>query len=1044
MSRIIRPRRYAQGVPDIFDEFLDELKRRQAGGDDEGPSEPGPGGTGPDDEEPDGEDRPPPPPLRRRRPRQPGGRSIRLTWAIAGIVVALLLVLSIGVGFWTDVLWYRSVGFEAVLWTRVGATGGLFFGATIVALVVLLGNLYLARRLAPPADPSAGAGLGAFFERLNQAAQSPGGGFGRPRPVVVGPATVPDLAPLATLVITGLSVLAALAIGGAVAGSWQTVLLFLHRVPYGLDAAKPVTDPVFGRDISFFLFDLPFLRVVQSTFNTLIIGALLVAFGRYFAGTPQSGLRFPTPVRAHLAILGGLYLLSVAFGYQLDKFELVYSTRMPLSSVGVSFTDATAQFPAYDVLTVVSGLAAAFLIGAAFTRWTWPLGFTVVAWLLASLILGRLYPEAIQRFVVAPNQLAKEELYLANNIAMTRLSFGLDRWDVKPYQGEAALTAQQIQDNAATFQNARLWDYRPLGATLDQLQTVRRYYDFVDVDTDRYAINNQLRQVMLSARELDLAANPGAVGWVNQRIIYTHGIGLVMVPVNEVTPEGQPVLFVKNLPPVSSDGAPTITEPRIYFGEKPTGYVVVGARQAEFDYPRGETAAGSGDTGAPTTWSGETGIRLDTTFSRLLFAIRFGDLDLLISDQVQSTSQLLMHRSLAERLGLLAPFLSYDKDPYLVVDGNGRLVYVQDAFTTTDRFPNAQAFDTAGLPGTGLGPGSINYIRNSVKVVMDAYSGAMHFYIADPADPLIRAYAGIFPSLFSPLSELPPALEPHLRYPEELFNVQTRMYGRYHVVDPETFYGSNDLWTVPADQTNTQSLPPEAYYVVMRMPGEAQPEFLLLQPMVPTSRPNMIAWIAARNDDPNYGTVRVFRFPSDTTILGPAQIEARIDQDPTISAQITLWNQSGSSVIRGNLIVVPIGDALIYLQPVYLQSTSSKFPEFQRIVVASPTAVVWSRTLGDALKQLLATNSGGPGATPAPGPTPSPGTNPTPGPTPAATAPGGLPSDVPGLIEYANTHFELAQQALRDGDFAGYGREIELVRQALAQLDQLAGPTPSP
>ena len=1031
-------------MPDVFDEFLDELKRRQARGEADGPSESGDGGPRPDDEEPDAEDRPPPPPLRRRRAAQPGGRSIRLTWAIAGIVIALLLALSIGVGFWTDVLWYRSVGFEDVLWTRVGATGGLFLGATVVALLVLLGNLYLARRLAPPADPAAGAGLGEFFERLNQAAQTPGGGFGRPRPVVVGPARVPDITPLATLVIAGFSVLAALAIGGAVGGQWQTVLLYLHRVPFAVDAAKPVTDPVFGRDISFFLFDLPFLRAVQSVFNTLVIGSLLVAFGRYFAGTPQSGLRFPTPVRAHLGILGGLYLLSVAFGYQLDKFELVYSTRMPLGSVGVSFTDATAQFPAYDVLTVVSGLAAAFLVGAAFTRWTWPLGFTVVAWLLASLVLGRLYPEAIQRFVVAPNQLAKEELYLANNIAMTRLAFGLDRWEVQPYKGEAALTAQQIDADAATFQNARLWDYRPLGATLDQLQTVRRYYDFVDVDTDRYDINQQLRQVMLSARELDLAANPGAVGWVNQRIIYTHGIGLVMVPVNEVTAEGQPVLFIKNLPPVASNGAPTITEPRIYFGEKPTGYVIVGATQAEFDYPRGETQAGSGDTGVPTTWSGNTGIRLDTTFNRLLFAIRFGDLDLLISDQVLSTSQLLMHRSLDERLGLLAPFLSYDKDPYLVVDGSGRLVYVQDAFTTTDRFPSAQPFDTAGLAGTGLGPGSINYIRNSVKVVMDAYSGAMHFYVADPTDPLIRAYEGVFPTLFSPLSALPPALEPHLRYPEELFNVQTRMYGRYHVIDPETFYGSNDLWTVPADQTNTQSLPPEAYYVVMRMPGEAQPEFLLLQPMVPTSRPNMIAWLAARNDDPNYGTVKVFRFPSDTTVLGPAQIEARIDQDPIISAQITLWNQSGSSVIRGNLIVVPIGEALIYLQPVYLQSTSSAFPEFQRIVVASPTAVVWSRTLGDALRLLLATNVGGPGSTPAPAPTPTPGTNPTPAPTPAATPAAGLPSDVPGLIEYANTHFERAQQALRDGDFAGYGREIELVRQALAQLDQLAGPSPSP
>jgi len=335
-----------------------------------------------------------------------------------------------------------------------------------------------------------------------------------------------------------------------------------------------------------------------------------------------------------------------------------------------------------------------------------------------------------------------------------------------------------------------------------------------------------------------------------------------------------------------------------------------------------------------------------------------------------------------------------------------------------------------------------------VKIVMDAYDGTMRLYIADPSDPLIRDYAAIYPDLFRPIGEMPPDLVPHLRYPEELFNVQTRMFGPYHVTDPETFFSANDQWTVPAGKTNEQSLPSEAYYVVMRMPGEPNPEFLLLQPMVPSKRPNMISWVAARNDVPNYGHVRVFRFPSDTNVLGPAQIEARIDQDPTISAQITLWNQSGSTVIRGNLIVVPVGDSLIYLQPVYLQSTSttSSLPEFQRIVVASPTVVVWGRTLGEALNLLLASGGQQPGPSASPGPTATPGATPGPGvsPSPIASGPAGLPSDVPGLIAYANQHFELAQQALRDGDFARYGQEIELVRQALARLDQLAGPSPSP
>ena len=957
---------------------------------------------------------------------------------LAVVVAALLIFLSVGVGFWTDVLWYRSVGFESVLWTRIGAAGGLFLLGFVVTLVLLLGNLFIAGRLAPPADSGAAASLGDVFDRLNRAAAFPAqGGRDRsgPRPVSIDGDALPDLAPLATYAIAGVSVLAALIVGGGLGAGWETVLLWIHRVPFAPTGAA-VTDPVFGQDISWFLFTLPFLRVVQSVFSNLVLLSLVVAGVRYLAGVPRSGIRLATPVRAHLAILGGLFLLSVAAGYQLDKYELVYSTRG--FAVGVSYTDAHAQFLAFDVLTVLSALTAAFLVGAAYTRWNRLLGVAIGTWFVASFLIGTVYPEIIQRFTVAPNQLAQESPYIANNIAMTRLAYDLTNWDPPTnYDGEATLTQAQIAADAATFQNARLWDYRPLGDTLNQLQTIRQYYTFVDVDTDRYTIGGQTRQVMLSARELDLAANPTAVGWVNQRIIYTHGIGLVMVPVNEVTPEGQPVLYVKDLPPASATGAPTVTEPRIYFGEKPTGYVVVGAKQPEFDYPQG----GSDATAAvkTTVWSGSTGIPLDTTFARLLFAIRFGDLDLLISDQVTSSSQLLMYRDLGTRLQLLAPFLKYDKDPYVVVDGNGHLDYIQDAFTTSDRFPNAQPFDPTTLDGTGLGTEPIDYIRNSVKVVMNAYDGSMHFYVADPNDPIIRDYEAIFPDLFHPLSELPADLAPHLRVPEELFNVQTQLYGRYHVTDVQTFFRTDDQWTVPAATTSDQSLPSEAYYVVMRIPGEANPEFLLLQPMVPKDRPNMIAWVAARNDAPNYGAVRVFRFPTNTTVLGPAQIEARIDQDPTISAQVTLWNASGSKVIRGNLIVVPVGDSLVYLQPVYLQSTSSKFPEFERIVVASPTTVVWGQTLSEALNLLLAGN-GQPTSTPTPQPTAGPGTSPSPIPT----AEPGLPTDVPGLIAYADTHYALAQQALKDGDFARYGQEIDLVGKAIAQLERLAGATPIP
>jgi uncharacterized membrane protein (UPF0182 family) len=1043
-------------MPDIFDEFMDELKRRSAG---QPPSDRGPRRVGPeppedeppDDEPPDGERRDSEPP--RRMPRRdvrpaPGGPRLRL-WLIAGLVILLLFLLTGGIDFWTDVIWYQSVHFDSVFWTRLLAGVGLFVGGLVVAALVLLGNLRLAGRLAPPATRS-GGGFREFLGRLNDAAQAAGQGpYGGPgRPYRTGrqgqglEIEMPDLTPALGWLIGFLAIIVALGVGGSLASSWETILLWANRVPFSPDPAHPVIDPVFTRDISWFLFELPFLRVLQGTANWLVVGSLLVAGARYLVAASRGGDVLATPVRVHLAILGALFLLSTAFGYQLDKYELAYSNAGV--AAGVSYTDANARFFAYDLLTVLSGLAAAFLVGGAFTRWLWPLGGVVAVWFVASFVVGRVYPEAIQRLTVEPNKLAQEERFIGNNIAMTRLAFGLDRWGERPYTGSAPLTQTLINQEQATFQNARLWDYRPLGNTLDQLQTVRRYYDFHDVDVDRYVINGQQRQVMLSARELDLAGNPQAKGWVNERIIYTHGMGVAMVPVNEVTAEGQPQLFIRNLPPVSSSGAPEIKEPRIYFGEATSDYVVVGARQAEFDYPQGgDSSTGGSDVAVQNRWSGTTGIHLDTLLQRLLFAARFRDLDLLISDQVTNASQLLMHRTLHDRLQLIAPFLRYDKDPYVVVDGRGRLVYIQDAFTTSDRFPHAQP--TRAPDGSGLGRDPFNYIRNSVKVVMDAYDGTMTFYVADPSDPLIRAWQGIFPGLFHPMSEMPQDLVAHLRVPEDLFNVQTAVYGRYHVTQPQTFFDSSDLWTVPAAKTNDQSLPSEAYYVVMRMPGESNPEFLLLQPMVPVNRPNMIAWVAARNDAPNYGATRVYRFPSDTTIFGPAQIEARIDQDPTISAQVTLWSQAGSNVIRGNLIVVPIGEALIYLQPVYLQSTSSAFPEFQRIVVASPTTVVWGRTLREALDLLLA---GGPGPTPTPSPSPTPSPTGSPAPTPTGSAspsPGpGLPNDVPGLIDYANQHFELAQQALRAGDFARYGTEIELVRQALQRLDGLTGASPSP
>jgi uncharacterized membrane protein (UPF0182 family) len=1088
---------------DLFDDFMEELRRREAiargedpgpprrrgepddGGDDDrnapengedhdadrddaGPND---GGGEPDDAADDRSDEPVDEPeridqrrRRRRRGRPPGGpndgagsraaRFGRRFMIIAIVLVALgvFLLFSVGLDLWTDALWYTSVGFDSVFWTRLIATVGLGVVAFVIALVVLLGNLWLAGRLSPPTTGEPGT-FRSLVDRLNEAAASADarrdrsafGGWrdrydpGGQRPVVIEAPEFPDITPIAGWIIGAVAVLIALLIGASMSGAWETVLLWIHRVPFSPTAS--VTDPIFGRDIGFFLFELPFLRLIQGLFNGIVLAALLVALARYLVAAANGGLVFATSVRVHLAVLGALFLLSVAFGYQLDKLELSYSSRGV--AAGVSYTDQNAQFLALDLLTAISGIAAALLVGGAFTRMLWPLGLTIGFWFFASLVIGRVYPEAVQRFTVVPNQYAQEERYIGNNISMTRLAFDLGDWQDQPFTGTAVLTPDQVAKEAPTFASARLWDPRPLQTTLDQLQTVRRYYDFTDVDTDRYQIDDVQRQIMLSGRELALDQNPSASGWVNQRIVYTHGIGVAMVPVNEAGSQGQPNLLIGNLPPVSTGGAPTITQPRIYFGERSSSYVVTGAQEDEFDYPTGETDTG-GSVGAQYRWTGTTGIKLDTTLMRLLFAARFRDLDLLISDQVTAQSQLLFHRSLSDRLGMIAPFLRFDNDPYLVIDGSGNLVYVQDAFTTSDRFPDAQPFD----PGDALGGDAFNYIRNSVKITVNAYDGTMHFYVANPNDPIIRAYEGVFPKLFEPLESMPSDLRAHLRVPEDLFNVQTQVFGRYHVTDTLQFFRKDDLWTVPTGASSDQRLPSQAYYVEMHLPGESGVEFLLLQPMVPVSRPNMIAWVAARNDGAAYGSTLVYRFPADTTIFGPTQIEARIDQDPIISAQVSLWNQSGSKVIYGNLIVLPLDDALIYLQPVYLQSTGSAFPAFTRIVLASPRQVVWAASLSDALRLLLAAEAGNPqpppSPSPGPGPTPGPGASPGPSATPGPTPGTQLPNDVPGLIAFANQHFELAQAALRDGDFARYGNEIALVQAALQRLQQLQPGLASP
>jgi len=992
-------------MSDPFKDFLEELERRRGSG--------SPDATNADATDSDTPQEAAP---SRTRARRPGGGTPRgprptFKFGFRTLFLPLLLVLVVVggplVGLLTDARWFESLGAGALYWQRLQLQGGLFVGGTLAALALLMLSLVVAglisRRLGG-ASTSAGTPSEPRTPLMDDRGNvRPEGILDSLRSIFGSDADGAVRSAGATIGNGALrigAVVIALLIGAQVAANWQQIALWQNAVPYVADGSA--VDPIFGRDISFYLFSLPVLRLAQGLGILLLAGATALAALRYLPALGARGLGgVGTLPRLHLALLLGGLLLVTAYGYQLDKLDLVYSQNGV--ATGVSYTDATARIPGLDALTVIAALAAAFLVGAAVTRSTWPLVLTVTFWVGASVVLTGIYPEFVQRFQVTPNEYALEEPYVANNIRMTRLAFGLDGWVERQYDGSADLTTAAIADNASSFADARLWDYRPLQATLDQLQTVRQYYNFSDVDVDRYVIDGKQRLVMLSARELNPQRALQSATWVNRRIAFTHGIGVAMVPVAGVASGGLPQLIIRDIPPVSSGGAPVVSEPRIYFGELDDDWVVVGAKTEEFDYPVGDDASGSGSSGDATTkWSGTTGIALNTFFDRLLFAARLGDMNLLISDQITADSQLLWRRTVSERVSALAPFVTWDTDPYLVVRADGGLSYVVDGYTTSDHFPNANAAEGS----------SVNYLRNSVKATVDLYTGETALYLADAKDPIALAWSKVFPGLLRPLDTMPADLRAHLRVGARGFDIATRVYAKYHVTDPQTFYRQDDVWTVPESAAGSQSLPGESYYVRVRLPGESGTEFTLIQPLVPTSRPNMIAWVAARNDGDAYGQVVSYRFPKDTSVFGPSQVGARIDADPIISAQTTLWDQSGSTVTRGNLIVTPIGGTIVYLQPVYLQSTASSFPEFQKIVAATSTKVVWGNTLSEALNLLVGGGVIDPGG----------GTNPT---------------DIAGLVSKASTLFAKAQAALKAGDFATYGVRIGELQAVLKELSKL-------
>lgn len=889
-------------------------------------------------------------------------------WLLFGFII--LAGAGQAVPLYTDWLWYVEVGFTQVFTTVLSLRGWLFLGAGGAVFIFVYGNLWLAARTAAP---------DVLWELDDQ--------LGLPGRAVLEPLIRKLLLP----VIAVIGILSGL----RASASWDMVLGYINRSAFG------ATDPLFGRDIAFFVFELPLWRFLYSGAMTLVLGTLLLSVATYvllrsLVLTAQ-GPRLAAGARTHLLALGALLLVLRALGFWLDRYELVYSPRGVV--FGASYTDVHAALPVLGALTALALLCAAACLFQ-MTRPGW--GFLVAGLVVLGVAwaggLG-IWPALLQRFQVMPNELVAERPYIEHNIRMTRQAYGLNAVKEQDFAAEERLTSAALERNALTIKNIRLWDHRPLLTSFGQLQEIRTYYKFADVDVDRYLINNELRQIMLSARELSYPHLPSRV-WINEHLTFTHGYGLVAGPVNRVTPEGLPDLFVKDIPPISTGGFPKITRPQIYYGELSNEYVIVRTRSQELDYP-------SGDQNVYSRYTGRGGVPMNG-LRKLAFAMRFGEIKILLSDDLTAESRLMMYRRVAERVRQAAPFLRYDHDPYFVVTDDGRLVWIIDAYTTTDRYPYAQ-------PERGL-----NYIRNSVKVTVDAFDGTMVFYVVDPADPLIRAWARAFPRLFTPFERMPANLRAHVRYPEDLFTLQAKMYGTYHMQDPQVFYNKEDLWTIPRLTQEGRDREMEPYFTIMRLPGGKAEEFVLLSGFNPARRDNMIAILAARSDAPNYGGLIVYTFPKQKLVYGPRQIDARVNQDPVISAQFSLWNQQGSRVLRGSLLAIPIEDSLIYVQPIYLSAEQGALPELRRVIVAFGNQIAMEPSLEQSLQRIFGGRIREESATGR-------------GPEAAGPEPAGSAALAP-LAQRAWDAWQKGQEALRRGDWAGYGQAQKQLEDTLRQL----------
>ena len=892
----------------------------------------------------------------------------RSTMIVLAVLFVLLLSMVPLLGLYTDWLFFAETGLRTVFYTMLQARlgGALLFG--LAMLLMLAANLLPAARATFPRSGYVLDGADIQPVQLDQARTA---------------RLILPVGFVTALLLTGYA-----GLWGAL--RWNELLLFLNALLLGK------ADPIIGRDLGFYLFRLPLMEALQGFISfTLTVSLIMAAAIYYIKGgilLTVRGLVIDLRVRHHLALLAGLFLLALGFGFYLDGFRLLFSSEGTV--YGAGYTDVTVRLNVYRMLTVLA-VPAALLLVAGIWKERIKLALLGPAVLAALYGVGiKLYPQMLQKFKVAPNELALEAPYIGHNINFTRLGYNLEAIKTRPFDTDNRLSEAGITANDATIKNIRLWDHAPLLRTYSQLQQIRTYYRFFDVDNDRYTVNGKYSQIMLSPRELSYSDLPSK-SWINERMIFTHGNGIAMGPVSRISKEGLPEFYVKDIPPVSLADI-KVTRPEIYYGELSNDYVVVKTKVAEFSYP---TATGN----INTIYGGKGGVPLDSLLKKALFAIRFKTEKLLLSTDITRESKILYYRNINSRVKAIAPFLRFDVDPYMVVTDSGRLVWMIDAYTYSDRLPYSKPLK-----------GGINYMRNSVKAVVDAYDGSVSLYISDPEDPIIKVYSKIFPTLFKPLAEMPDGLLKHVRYPHQFMEMQAAIYAAYHMTDPQVFYNKENLWEVPMLAEKRM----EAYYTIMRLPEEKKEEYILLLPFTPAKRDNLAAWLTARCDAPNYGKLIAYTFPRDRLVYGPKQVDARINQDADISQQLTLWNQHGSEVIRGSMLVIPIENSLLYVQPLFLSATDkSGLPELRRVIVAFGDQVVMEDNLELALQRIFGGKR----------PTPSEAIKPL-----SVTKTGSLPE----LAKEAMSVYEKAISQQRQGDWSGYGESLKRLQQVLKQMNQ--------